>query len=121
MENSIQHSIDVQDLKQIYIIASMPRTVFNRFRGHQTVRHAAYSFNTTTLTMGVRSITRKAWPLTLDEITYMYAALVALSFKPIDEIKDFLYDELDNHVEWVRQIKKFIIDLKQEEEQVATN
>lgn len=107
-KKNILNSNELQDLKEIFLVANTPSYLYKNFRQNNSINRLSQKYKTQELITYFES-TAKSEKIVFDDVITIYALVVALSFKNYDEIKEFLIEMGKYRLEWLDEFKKNII------------
>lgn len=101
MINIPQDSLD--ELKEVFLFANVPSYLLRRFRSFMSAGGFGESFAVQDLINTINEVEQRETP-TLDDIVVGYAALVALTFKSVDEYDPFIKNVAFKKLDWAEKM-----------------
>lgn len=105
--NSIVENLDFKGLKEIYMVSNTPDYLFKKFRELASVQTLSQKNNVEALQNILTEIASE--PISeIHALISVYAILVALSFKPVSQIKTLL-ENLELQIQWGDRLKSIVL------------
>jgi hypothetical protein len=105
--NAIVQKLDFEGLKEIYMMANTPGYLFKNIRSLASVESLAKNYSVDELQNALEEIATE--PISeIAGLLSVYAILIALSFKPLYQIKPLL-ENLELQIQWGDHLKELIL------------
>jgi len=105
---NILHASELQDLKEIFLLANTPSYLYKNFRQNNSINRLSQKYEAQELITYFK-VTAESEKIIFDDVITIYALLVAMSFKEYGVIKKFLSEMGKYQLEWLDELKTIII------------
>lgn len=104
MKLEIDKLLDLETLKEIFIVSNTPLYLYKNFRKNGTVQGLSNRYSTYTLIKFFETAINNQND-NLDRLVSIYSIIIALTFKDYSEIHHF-FNKLDSYeIEWSKELK----------------